>query len=50
MINPLRIKLSAKHIVAKRGKEGKEIVLVYNFMPTNNLEQKAKWLERLLFS
>jgi hypothetical protein len=47
MIYPLRIKLSAKHIVAKRGKE---IVLVYNFMPTNNLEQKAKWLERLLFS
>ena len=47
MINPLRIKLSAKHIVAKRGKE---IVLVYNFMPTNNLEKKAKWLEKLLFS
>ncbi len=49
MINPLRIKLSAKHIVAKRGKE-KEIVLVYKFMPTKNLEQKAKWLERLFFS
>ena len=47
MINPLRIKLSAKHIVAKRVKE---IVLVYNFMPTNNLKKKAKWLEKLLFS
>ena len=47
MINPLRIKLSAKHIVAKRGKE---IVLVYKFMPTNNLEQEAKWLEILFFS
>ena len=47
MINPLRIKLSAKHIVAKRGKE---IVVVYNYMPTNNWEDKAKWLERLMFS
>jgi hypothetical protein len=47
MINPLRIKLSAKHIVAKRGKE---IVVVYNFMDTINLEKKAKWLERLMFS
>ena len=47
MINPLRIKLSAKLIVAKRGKDR---VLVYNFMPTNNLKKKAKWLERLLFS
>ena len=47
MINPLRIKLSAKHIVAKRGKE---IVLVYKFMDTNNWEKKAKWLERLMFS
>ena len=47
MINPLRIKLSAKHIVAKRGKE---IVLVYNFMSTNNWKKKAKWLEKLMFS
>ena len=47
MIYPLRIKLSAKHIVAKRGKQ---IVVVYNFMSTNNLEKKAKWLERLMFS
>jgi len=47
MINPLRIKLSAKHIVAKRGKE---IVVIYNFMPTNNWEKKAKWLKKLLFS
>jgi len=47
MVNPLRIKLSAKHIVAKRGKE---IVLVFNFLSKNNLEKKAKWLERLMFS
>ena len=47
MVNPLRIKLSAKHIVAKRGKQ---IVLIYNFMPTNNWQKKANWLERLLFS
>jgi len=47
MINPLRIKLSVKHKVAKRGKE---IVLLYNFMPTNDWEKKAKWLARLLFS
>ena len=47
MINPLRIKLSAKHIVAKRGKQ---IVLIYNFMPTNNWLKKANWLERLMFS
>ena len=47
MINPHRIKLSAKHIVAKRGKE---IVVVYNFMSTNNREKKAKRLERLMFS
>jgi len=47
MINPLRIKLSAKHIVAKRGKQ---IVLIYNYMPTNNWQKKANWLERLMFS
>jgi len=47
MINILKIKLSDKHIVAKRGKE---IVLVYNFTTTNNLKKKAKWLEKLLFS
>jgi hypothetical protein len=47
MINPLRIKLSAKHIVAK---QGKKIVLLYNYMPTNNWEDKAKRLERLMFS
>ena len=47
MIKILKIKVSDKHIVAKRGKE---IVLVYNFMPTNNWEKKAKWLEKLLFS
>ena len=47
MINPLRIKLSAKHIVAKRGKQ---IVLIYNFMPTDNWQKKANWLERLMFS
>ena len=47
MVNPLRIKLSAKHIVAKRGKQ---IVLIYNFMPTDNWQKKANWLERLMFS
>ena len=47
MIKILKIKVSDKHIVAKRGKE---IVLVYNFMPTNNWKKKAKWLEKLLFS
>ena len=47
MIYQLRIKLSAKHIVAKRGKE---IVLVYKFMPINNWKKQAKWLERLMFS
>ena len=47
MINPLRIKLSAKHIVAKRGQE---IVLLYNFMPTDNWKKTAKWLETLMFS
>ena len=47
MVNPLRIKLSAKHIVAKRGKQ---IVLIYNYMPTNNWQKKANWLERLMFS
>ena len=47
MVNPLRIKLSAKHIVAKRGKQ---IVLIYIFMPTNNWQKKANWLERLMFS
>ena len=47
MVNPLRIKLSAKHTVAKRGKQ---IVLIYNFMPTNNWQKKANWLERLMFS
>ena len=47
MVNPLRIKLFAKHIVAKRGKQ---IVLIYNFMPTDNWQKKANWLERLMFS
>ena len=49
MVNPLRIKFtaSAKHIVAKRGKQ---IVLIYNYIPTNNWQKKANWLERLMFS
>ena len=47
MIKILKLKVSDKRIVAKRGKD---IVLVYNFMPKNNLWAKAKWLEKLLFS
>jgi hypothetical protein len=47
MIKILKLKVSDKRIVAKRGKDR---VLVYKFMPKNNLLAKAKWLEKLLFS